>query len=529
MSLGAPVETGHSENTASGDRSSALKNSFIYGSASLVAYLLSMFKAIVVARWYGTSPEMDAFTLAILVPNLLGALLSSTAAGALVPVLFKASNRGEQERATVFRSALVLFTISSLVLTLVLGVFASPICHVLAAKFDPYRLAITIRMMRGASGLVLSTSVYAFCSAELLARRKFWLVGVTPAVGTAVSLSAILAWHALGVNVLMWSLEAGVAVQAITLIVPAWRAAAGGRMSAWRNSSVWECLTAQAVLLGAASISVANVFIDQTLSARMPAGNVSALSYAGNLNSIPMQVVVTTLSCVALPELAALATAGKMKALQSRLRHCLLLAVAVAAPVSAAVIIFGYYAVRIVFEHGLFNYKSTESVFLAWLGYSLGLIPAAAGSIVVRLVNVMGHNSMLFPIGLLLLVANAALDYWLMQVWGLLGISLSTTLVYCLSTTILFWVMNRKLGPILDRETARMILFSAGGACLSTVPPLLLRLILGISPLALLLQLLVFAVCVLALYSRMDLVRWTRYRCCAFMPISLPFVREKVL
>jgi putative peptidoglycan lipid II flippase len=507
--------------------SGALRNSLIYGSASFAAYSLSMLKAIVVARWFGTSPEMDAFTLAILVPNLAGSLLTSTAAGALVPVLLKASSQSDDTRATVFRSALTLFTLVCLALTLMLAIFASPICHVLAAKFDPYRLELTIKMMRWASGLVFSTGVYAFCSAELLSRKKFWLVGAAPAVSTALSLLAILFWHRLGVGVLIWSLEAGVAVQALILVVPAWRAAAGGRTSAWRNSSVWQCLTSQGALLGAASIGVGNVFIDQMLSARMPAGNASALNYAGSLNTGMMQIVVMALSWVALPELAALVASRRLEALRSRMRYCLLLATVIAAPASAAVIAFGYNAVQIVFEHGLFTSKSTESVSLAWLGYSLGLVPAAAGMIVVRLVNAMGQNSLLLQIGLLLLAANAALDYWLMQVWGLIGISLSTTLVYCVSASVLLLVMQKRLGGILDRKTSRRILLAAAGAFLSIVPPVLLRLVFGSSPLAMIFQLAVFSAAVLTAYSVTNLVRWTCPRPCSLMSISLRLALEE--
>jgi putative peptidoglycan lipid II flippase len=489
--------------------SETLRSSLIYGSASFAAYALSMVKAIVVAKWFGTSGEMDAYTIAILIPNLAGALLSSTTAGAVVPSLVKASAEGEERRATVFRSSLVLFTAVCLALTLLMGIFAGSISSLFAASFDPYRREMTVKMMRAASGIVLLTGVYAFCSAELLSRRKFLLVGAAPAVSTAISIACIAIWHASGIDVLIWSLELGLAVQAVILLAPVWWSTSGARLWAWRDASVWQCFTSQGALLGAASVGVANASIDQMIAARMPAGNVSALSYAGSLNTGMMQLVVMALSWVALPELSALIAAQRMDAVRRRVRYCMLLAVVIAAPASAAVVAFGHEAVRRVFEHGLFTAQSTQSVFTAWLGYSVGLAPAAAGMIIVRLVNALGQNSLLFQIGLGLLAVNAALDYWLMQIWGLVGISLSTSFVYCLSVSALLIAMRTRVGRLLDRATVKGICLAAACPFAAIVPAIAVRALFGNSLVSVAVQAAVFCAALLAAYSAADLVRWS--------------------
>lgn len=504
---GAALE--HAPNRSAATPSGTLRSSLIYGSASFGAYALSMVKAIVVAKWFGTSGEMDVYTIAILIPNLAGALLSSTTAGAVVPALVKASVESEVRRATVFRSALVLFTTVCLAVTLLMGICAGPISSLFAANFDPNRREMTVKMMRAASGIVLLTGVYAFCSAELLSRRKFLLVGAAPAVSTALSIACIAIWHASGIDVLIWSLELGLAVQAAILLVPVWRSTWGVRLWAWRDSSVWQCFTSQGALLGAASVGVANASIDQMIAARMPAGNVSALGYASSLNTGMMQLVVMALSWVALPELSSLIAAQRMEAVRTRVRYCMLLAVVIAAPASAAVVAFGHEAVRRVFEHGLFTPQSTQSVFTAWLGYSVGLAPAAAGMIIVRLVNALGQNSLLFQIGVALLAVNAALDYWLMQIWGLVGISLSTSFVYCLSVSALLIVMRTRLGRLLDRATVKGICLAAACPFAAIVPAIGVRAFFGNSPISVAVQATAFCAALLAAYSAANLVRWS--------------------
>src|SRR5205814_2319035 len=212
-----------------------LRQTFVYGAASLFAYGISMVKAVLVVRLFGTTPEMDAYALAILLPKLIGALVSSTTAGALVPALAKASEEGEEARATVFRSSLAIFTAVSLLVLLLIALFASPLAHLVGAAFDPYRLTLTARMLRWASVLVVLTGVYAVCSAELLARKRYWAVGLSPALGTAISLAMIWSASKPTINVLAWSLVAGAAVQAVILVVPAWNASRGGSARLWSN------------------------------------------------------------------------------------------------------------------------------------------------------------------------------------------------------------------------------------------------------------------------------------------------------
>lgn len=484
------------------------RHSLIYGGVSFAAYGLSMVKAIVVARWFGISPEMDAFVLAILVPNLVGSLVTSTTAGALVPVLARAEKNGQAARATVFRSAFLIFFCICLLLTLIVALCSGFIARHLGSALDPYRLMLTTKMLRWTSLLIVATGVYAFCSAELLSRKRYAFVAAAPAIATSFSLVLILALHRLGPDILVWSLIVGTVVQAIVILVPTWSASAGGRNLAWRSPLVIRAITAQGSLLGAATIGVANVFIDQIFSTLLPPGNVSALNYASSLNSGLMQICVMSLAWVALPELSVLVALGKLDELRARLRYCIVLAVMISAPVTASVIVFGEKAIQVLLQHGRFEQNSTQLVFLAWLGFSLGLVPAAVSMIFVRLINALDSNAILFRIGAFLLIANAVLDYAFLRIWGLFGICLSTSLVYCLSLAILLWVMRSRVGGVLNLKMIRLLSFILAAAFVPIIPVLLVRLVFPGSMLSTALQIFLFMSFLIAMYSMLRLVKF---------------------
>ena len=489
--------------------SSFLRNSLVFGAVSSGAYLFSLIKTVVVTHYFGTSAEMDAFAVAVLVPNLLGALLAGSASAGLVPALAVAEREGAQRRADTYRTCFVLLVGACAAATVVLSLLARQVLHVVAPVFAGDRLAIAERLAPGASLLLLLTGIYAVGSAELLSRRKYALVAGAPAISTVLSLAGILAFHSRGAAVLVWALVAGLGVQALVVSIPAWLASAGGRFAHWHDSHIARALSAQLALLAVSGIGVTNVFVDQVIASLLPTGNVSALSYASSLNAVGMQVIVMSMGWIALPKLAELAAAQDLPRLRRKVRMCVIAAVMMAAPACLLIVGLGQTAIHVLFQHGRFGADSTRLVYLAWAGYSLGLVPVSIGMMASRVANALHENWLLFRIGTALLVVNAILDYALMRVAGIVGITLSTSIVYCVSTVLLHRALRARVGELLDGQTLRRIARVAGAAVLAAVPAAFIRLLAGSGLISSGVQFVVFMIVLLFAYQRASVIAWS--------------------
>ncbi len=498
----APAES------ASVSSSSFLRSSLVFGSVSLGAYLFSLVKTVVVTHYFGTSAEMDAFTVAILVPNLLGALLAGSASAGLVPALAVAERESAQRRADTYRTSFVLLVGACAVASVALAIFARQLVHLVAPAFAGDRLAIAERLAPGASLLFLLTGIYAFASAELLSRKRYALVAAAPAISTVLSLLGILAFHSRGAAVLVWALVAGLAVQALLVSIPAWLASAGGHCTHWHDSHVSRALSAQLTLLAVSGIGVTNVFVDQVIATLLPTGNVSALSYASSLNGVGMQVIVMSMGWIALPNLAELAAAQDISRLRQKVRLCVITAVMMAAPACLLIVGFGQTGIRMLFEHGRFSADSTRLVYLAWAGYSLGLVPVSIGMMAVRVANALHENWLLFRIGMVLLIVNAILDYALMRVAGVMGITLSTSIVLCASSIFIYRGLRSRVGGLLDLKTVRRIVTVVGAAIVAAIPAAVIRLLAGSGLMASGVQLAVFLVGLALAYQSAGAIAW---------------------
>ena len=96
------------------DRSLA-RSTAIFSLATAISRGLGLVREIVAAYYFGISGKINAFTVAIQIPNLVRALVADAAlSGAFVPVFSELLERGERKRA--WRVASTLFWLTLLVL-----------------------------------------------------------------------------------------------------------------------------------------------------------------------------------------------------------------------------------------------------------------------------------------------------------------------------------------------------------------------------------------------------------------------------
>jgi putative peptidoglycan lipid II flippase len=352
---------------------------------------------------------------------------------------------------------LILAGTVCVLLCVLLVLLADPMIAVLASRFDVGRKLQAANLLRWASPLLIFNAVYAIGSAELLSRQKYNLVALAPAISSLASLAIIGLFKNSGVSVLVYSLLVGTALQSMVVVWPAWSAnPVYGRSSLW-TPAVRNLVRGQIPLLITSAVGIANVSVDQAIASFLPAGSVSALNYASTINALVVQMVVMSAAWVALPELAQLAAIGNMEMLLVRARRCIAGITMVAAPVAALILVSGSFAIRLLFQHGNFDQQSTHLVFTTWAGYTLGLVPFSIGIMAARLINVTNVNYALVALGAVALPLNGLLDYLLMKKWGCFGISLSTSMVYCVTSTVLYIFLQRRIGTILNRAICKVI------------------------------------------------------------------------
>jgi len=459
--------------------------------AFVLSNLVGLLRQILVARAFGTSPELGAFIVAQRLPDVLFSLVAGGAlASAFIPTFTGLLMHNDQPGA--WRLASGVLTLVSLVLVAASGLAAllAPwiVSTVLAAGYDAPTQALAVHLLRiqliaptifGLSGLVMGI---------LNAHQHFLLPALAPAmlwVGMIFGLVFLV--PGLGIDGLAWGYVLGaglhLAVQLPGLVRLAQASAARYTPGLGLDNPVVRQV---ARLMGPRLLGVAAVQLNFVVTTNLASfmlldrlDAVSALTYAWQIFTMPQVIVAQAIAIAALPAFSAMVARGDLAAMRASLAETLRGILFLALPATVGLLALRTPIIAMLFERGDFTAESTALVAAALAGYTLGLASHSVVEIVSRAYYALhdtrtpvaiGTAAMLLNIGFSLLLAP------LFTRWGLPplgGLALANTLATTLEMLALLVYMRRRLGGL---GLARM----APGLARTAVATLLLGLSLAL-------------------------------------------------
>ena len=439
-------EDGHSRRIA---RSTA-----VFSLATAISRVLGLMREMVSAYYFGVAGLINAFTVAIQIPNLVRALVADAAlSGAFVPVFSELLERGEKKRA--WRVASTLFWLTLLVLGGITALFILLAPLLMRPFGDPggdFELAVglsrvlfPIVVLLGLSGIVVGIlNTYHHFALPALAPVAWNLViilGLVIGVPRIDDESGQLYLYA-GVVVL------GTLVQ-LLLPIP-WLRRFDGSLTMvidWRDPAVRRVLGLMLPVTLTIGLVNVNFLVDTLFASRLldPELAPAAIDKAFRLYMLPQGIFAVAVTTVLFPMLARLAargdTAGLRRSLDGGLRQIAFLLV----PAGLLSIVLAEPIVRLVYERGEFTADDTVIVAQCLQAFSIGLVFNGWMLILNRSFYAVQTNWTPTAIALGAVALNATFDtiFYRLGIWG---IPLATSTVNAVAATVLLVMMRRRVG-----------------------------------------------------------------------------------
>jgi len=357
--------------------------------ASIVVGLL---RQRVIALKFGTSAELDAFTAANGIPELLFTMLAGGAlAFAFIPVYTRllSAKQGDEPNlllSRVINSILLLTALAAAVLAALAPALIAARWGI-APNFPAPVQALTVGLMRV---LLLSTLIFAASSiltGALHAHQHFLLPALAP---TMYSLGIIAgAWllePRIGIYGLAWGAVLGAGLHLVIQLPGAflyrmrWRPTLGWRDQRLRRVAVLMAPRVLDLLMARASID----WINANIGSGLGEGRLSSLRYAFQLMNTPWTLIGTAIGIAVFPTLAALAAREDSGAQRMAFSGALRAILTLAFPAAVALLLFGRPLIVLLFQGGEFTAQSTELVYYALQFYTVALISQSVLEVVVR-------------------------------------------------------------------------------------------------------------------------------------------------
>jgi putative peptidoglycan lipid II flippase len=455
------------------------RSTAIFSIATAVSRVLGLVREIVTAYYFGVTGKINAFTVAIQIPNLVRALLADAAlTGAFVPVFTELLERGERARAWRVASTLLWLMLLVLGGATALFILAAPLF--IRPFGDPggdfdlavglSRVLFPIVVVLGLSGIVVGilNSYHHFAIPALapVAWNLVIIVGLALGVPRVDGEDAELYLYAALVLL-------GTLVQ-LLLPVP-WLRRLDGRLTIaldWRDPAVRRVLALMLPVTLTIGLINVNFLVGTAFASRLidPELAPTAIDKAFRLYMLPQGIFAVAVTTVLFPTLARFAARADLSGLRRAVDNGMRQIAFLLAPAGLVSIVLAEPIVRLVYERGAFSASDTTVVADCLQAFSIGLVFNGWMLILNRSFYALQSNWIPTTVALGAVVLNAvfcALFYSL----GVWGIPLAAAAVNVAASAALLFMMARRGG--LERagrtagSVARIALAAAAAAATS--------------------------------------------------------------
>jgi putative peptidoglycan lipid II flippase len=423
-------------------------------------------KEVLLAYWLGTGDALDAYLVAVALPASFTAIVSSCLASALIPQWLKLRQESPHESHRLYSGVLVIHLGFTVVLGAVLAAFRTPIVTLMASGFPAWKRHETAQALLLLVPVIALSGLSVIWASILAAARRFVAAQSAPLFTTAaIVLVALIAPRSgSAARTLAVATTAGAACEAALVgwalrrtgirLLPAFRGVHQRTKTVFKEFS----------FLSVSNLSMAGVaLINQFYASQLGSGSVAALSYANKIGLMLIAVATLAISTVLLPHFSALAARQDWEALRATSHWFITRSAAVLIPLTLLLTVGSLPIVRLCYQHGAFSAADSQLVSRVQICYFWQIPFVVPGLIANRVLMSLERSRCILFVGLLNLAAAALATAPLAGRFGVLGIGLSTLIMYIVATIATLVLAKSSLDgrvrgstPVFDRLTGEL-------------------------------------------------------------------------
>jgi putative peptidoglycan lipid II flippase len=420
------------------------------GGVLLATRGLAAAKDVVVSQTFGTSIELDAFLVAFGVMTFLASVVSNAGTSTLVPALSRARNDpepGAEGRLIVVAASTAVVLCSFLIAVVLL--FRVQLSLWVAPGFDAERILAVQSLLIALAPVPLLGTLQSIIASTLNARYGFrGAAAITAITPLCVAASLLLRSHPTAGDLATGTIL-GMMLEVVCLIILTHR-----RKISLFVAVPWS-VAARSVyglgrdflpLVAGTALGSTAPLVDQAFASAVGPGSIATLSYANRITALGMGIGISSIGLIALPHFSELAAREAWIEMGTLLRKLAAATFLLALPVALVICVLSEPLIRVLFERGRFVSADTATVASVQTLYALQIPFHLTGIVGVRALNAMRKNRIIMLVVIWNVVSNVAGDYVFLELFGLRGIALATSVTYMVSCAAILTFAGMELG-----------------------------------------------------------------------------------
>ncbi|PWT83992.1 MAG: murein biosynthesis integral membrane protein MurJ [Acidobacteria bacterium] len=408
----------------------------------------AMLKDIIVAHYFGAGDALDAFYLALLLPNFLMSAVGESFGASFIPVYIELRETQGCKMAQQLLASLTCCGLAAFLgVSILLAASSGAVLPLIGSGFDQTKLGLA-RMLLAPLLLWLGLcGINALWHAALIAHERFSVSAIAPILIPLAIIASLAGFasrwgvYAVAIGSLVGGVAdlifCGIALRHAGIpLFPRWHGFSPALLKVFGQ---FAPLVTGGLLMGSSAA------VDQTMAAMLSPGSVAALNYANKLVTLPIWIGVHSLSVAVFPSFSRLSAKEDWAGMRDVLRTYVRLSLLVSLPLTFILVRYSEPLVALIFQGGAFTANDVRMVAHVQMMLCLQLPFYAIGILYVRALSSLKHNQVLMWGTIINVLVNIVLNLVLMRMIGLPGIALSTSFVYAISCGFLWLMLDHVL------------------------------------------------------------------------------------
>jgi putative peptidoglycan lipid II flippase len=425
------------------------KTVFVIMIINIFSKFLGLVREVSLSYFFGANNVTDAYLISLTIPGVLFSFLGIALNTAYIPVCSHTMVEEGEEQVIKFTNNIVnILIVLCTIMVAITILFTAPIVKLFAAGFGGETLNLAVKFTRiSIFGIYFSGLVYIFMS-YLQIKNNF----VIPA-SIAFPMNIIIIFSMFVAskthNVYLLSVGSVAAFLAQLLFILPFVFKKGYKFYFIFNVEdkyLRNLLTTAFPAIIGASVNQINVLVDRTIASTVAEGGISALNYAGKLNTVVLGLFAIPISTAIFPLISKMVAESNYEGLKKTLSEAISATNFLVIPSTVGTMLFSTPIVEMLFGRGAFDERAVQMTSSALFFYSIGMIGYGLREVLAKAFYSMKDTKTPTTNSVIALLMNIILNIVLSKFLGIAGLALATSISGIVCTGLLFVSLRKKIG-----------------------------------------------------------------------------------
>lgn len=420
---------------------------------TLLSKITGFVRELALGSRFGTTMDADAYNMAQNIPMVLFAAIAAAIGTTVIPLFSDYLTKKGKDKAFLFINNLLNVIIIVTLAFTVIGILMAPlIVKIMAPGFKSSVFSLTLKLTIILFPITIFVAISNILTGALQSMEHF---AVPAMIGIPYNIiiitTAILFGSKYGIVGVSIATVIASLIQILIQIPQLYRLGYRYKFIIdFNDESVKRVIILAIPVLIGTGIQVINTYVDRMIASYLPNGSIAALNYANRL--IGFDIFSLAIAIVIYPVLSRSGAANNIEEFLKGVRLSVKAILYIMIPVTVGAIILRVPIIRLLFQRGAFNEKSTALTSIAFMYYSIGMTANGLRNVLSRSFYSLKDTKTPMYNGAIAVLINIVLNLIIVRYLALGGLALSTSIAAIATSLMLLNSLRKKIGKIGGKE-----------------------------------------------------------------------------